>query len=313
MAATKQRRPSAPLLTLKVIGPEVRPGRISIPELLAICQHAQAAVTRQAEALEGRQTRHRGPAIGKVKDACTLELVSLGKGSATLGLEPARAQAHLPHVSGLAEDAILGVTQAIADLSEGSAAPVDPGVLDSLRSLGQVFDDGVTSVQWIARPGHGRKRLVATFDARVCTRLGQRLKGPSTRPIAIDGVLEMADFRPSDYRCRIHPTVGGAIGCTFGARLADEVYRLLRQPVHVEGIANENTQTHKTESIDITLVTPLHPLAADAGSFVRGWSLDELARIQGVEPMRDLAVLAGGWPDDEDVDEALADIYARRE
>lgn len=313
MAATKHRRPPAPLLTLKVNGPEIRPGRIPVPDLLAICQHAQAAVNRQAEALEGRQTLRPGPKIGKVLSECTLELVSLGKGSATLGLEPAKAQAHLPHCSGLGDEAIVAVTKAISDLAKGKKSSIDPGVLDSLHNMGAVFDDGVRSVQWIVRASPGRKRLVATFDRRIRARASEHLKAPETRPIAIDGVLEMADFKPSDYRCRIHPAVGGAIPCTFDTALADDVYRVLRQPAHVEGMASENAQTKKLESIHLRSVSPLDPLSADAGSFVRGWSLDQLARLQGVEPLRDPAVLAGGWPDDDDIDEGLAEIYRRRD
>lgn len=312
-AATKHRRPPAPLLTLKVSGPEIRPGRIPIPDLLAICQHAQAAVNRQAEALEGRPTLRPGPKIGKVVNECTLELVSLGKGSATLGLEPAKAQARLPHFTGLGDEAIVAVTKAISDLSKGRESSIDPGVLDSLRNMGAVFDDGVKSVQWIVRAAPGRKRIVATFDRRVRARASEHLKVPAQRPIAIDGVLEMADFRQTDYRCRIHPAVGGAISCTFDATLADDVYRVLRQPAHVEGTAAENAHTGKLESIHLTSVSPLDPLSADAGSFVRGWSLEQLARLQGVDPLRDPAVLAGGWPEDDDVDEALAEIYRGRD
>lgn len=64
---------------------------------------------------------------------------------------------------------------------------------------------------------------------------------------------------------------------------------------------------------DLLAMSPLDPLATDAGSFCRGCSLDQLARPQGVDPVRDPAVLAGGWPDDDDVDGALADIYGQRE
>lgn len=65
--------------------------------------------------------------------------------------------------------------------------------------------------------------------------------------------------------------------------------------------------------LDADSVSPLDPLATDAGSFFRGWSLDQLARLQSVDPVRVPTVLAGGWPDHDDVDEALADIYGQRE
>ena len=67
------------------------------------------------------------------------------------------------------------------------------------------------------------------------------------------------------------------------------------------------------EAFHIRAVSPQDPLSTDAGSFVRGWSLDQLARLQGVDPIRNPAILAGGWPDDDDIDEALAEIYRQRE
>jgi len=47
--------------------------------------------------------------------------------------------------------------------------------------------------------------------------------------------------------------------------------------------------------------------------FFEGKSLAVLAREQGVRPVRDIAVFAGVIPDDEDVDEMLAEIYRLRE
>jgi hypothetical protein len=54
-----------------------------------------------------------------------------------------------------------------------------------------------------------------------------------------------------------------------------------------------------------------HPLGDS--DFFKGKSLAELAREQGVGPVRDMGVFAGVIPDDEDVDEMLAEIYRLRE
>src|SRR5947199_407125 len=43
----QQRRRPKPVLTLKVSGPDIASGRIPVPDLLVICQHAQSAVNRQ--------------------------------------------------------------------------------------------------------------------------------------------------------------------------------------------------------------------------------------------------------------------------
>jgi hypothetical protein len=47
--------------------------------------------------------------------------------------------------------------------------------------------------------------------------------------------------------------------------------------------------------------------------FFKGKSIGELAREQGVGPIKDIRVFAGVIPDDEDVDEMLAEIYRLRE
>jgi hypothetical protein len=314
MAKHQRRRKAQRTLTLKVSGPDIRPGRIPIPELLTILQHTQSVVNRQAEALEGRaQTLRRGPKIGKVLHECTLELVSIGKGSATLGFDPAKPQPSLPHMANLGSEAVATVAAAIAALSKSKSVDIDPGVLDSLKSLGELFGNGVRSIQWSVRAQAGRKRITATFNARAQRRVVEKLKPPVTRSVSIDGVLEMADFKPSDHRCRIHPAMGQPINCTFDPPLADQIYNILRQAARVEGTAIVNSRTGRTESIRISKVTPLNPLTVNAGGFFQGWSIDQLAQAQGVEPLRDPKVLAGGWPDDEDVDDVLTDIYQHRQ
>jgi hypothetical protein len=47
-------------------------------------------------------------------------------------------------------------------------------------------------------------------------------------------------------------------------------------------------------------------------NFFDNKSLPDLAAAQGVEPINDIAQLAGGFPSDEDVDEFLMDIYSAR-
>ncbi len=50
-----------------------------------------------------------------------------------------------------------------------------------------------------------------------------------------------------------------------------------------------------------------------AGAFLRPHSFEELARLQRVKPLENVNVLAGGFPDDENIDEFLDDIYSHRD
>lgn len=300
-------------MEVKVIGPQIHTGRMPIPELVILCNSLQSAVERQAEAMEGRDSLRPGPTTRKVLAECTLELVSLGKGSAVLAFEPSNDQRDLPNVRTRALAAINGVVESIDALARGKDREIDPGVLDSLKGLGEVLDrKKVKQVQLVAVVPGQRRKLRTAFNASVYRRVERRLRPPTTRPVSLDGVLEMADFKPGDHKCRLHPAVGPTVTCSFGPDLADQVYAVLRQPVHIEGTGDHNAHTGKLESVVIKKVDPLNPLSANAGSFFGGWSLDQLVQAQAVDRLRDPKVLAGGLPADEDVDDLLHEIYHRR-
>jgi len=57
-------------------------------------------------------------------------------------------------------------------------------------------------------------------------------------------------------------------------------------------------------------VTP--PLLGNRDFFVTK-SLTELAREQGAKPIKDISVFAGGFPEDEDLDELLAELERIRD
>ena len=48
-------------------------------------------------------------------------------------------------------------------------------------------------------------------------------------------------------------------------------------------------------------------------TFFERKTLEELAQEQGVGPVKDIGVFAGGFAEDEDIDELLEEIYRLRE
>src|SRR5262245_57760361 len=80
------------VLKLRVEGPGVRSGAITVPDLLRICQAAQDAVNRQAEAMVGGQSLRPGPKTTEVYQECTLELVGIKSGSTVLPFRFAKPQ-----------------------------------------------------------------------------------------------------------------------------------------------------------------------------------------------------------------------------
>jgi hypothetical protein len=300
-------------LMIEVSGSAIHAGRIPIPELLVICEHAQSAVNRQAEQLEGvLQTLRPGPRIGKVRQECTLELVSIGKGCTVIGLDQAKGQPNLPSLGGLGADAIARVGETIQAIARKRANGVDAGVLDSLNKMCDLLDNGVKRIRWIVPAQAGKKKIEATINRTVRDRIREKVRPPTSRQDSIDGVLEEADFKPLNQGCRIRPPFGQAIDCTFTPEFADKVYENLRHTARIKGTAKVNAQSGRVESIAITDVSPLEPLSVNSGGFISGWTLDQLAQMQAVEPLDDVRALAGGLPDDEDLDAVLADIYQHR-
>lgn len=133
------RNTESPILTLKVRGPGVRSGRITVPDLIRICQEAQNAVRRQAESIEGQSISCPVPSVGVIQQECTLELIGIKKGSTTLHFGLARQQAVLPSDGALpfGVEVVRKVAEVIKSLGNGNRKRnIHRGVLRSLYDLG---------------------------------------------------------------------------------------------------------------------------------------------------------------------------------
>lgn len=135
------------------------------------------------------------------------------------------------------------------------------------------------------------------------------MKATAEQRITVEGTLEMADFKEMGPLCRIRPQKGEAILCTFEKSKANEVYAALRKPVRVIGRVRINPKTGTTEELQIEEIGPVEHQAED---FFNSRSIEELAEAQGVKLLSDPRKLAGGWPDDEDVDQFLEEVYRTR-
>lgn len=304
-----------PVFRLLVQGPGVRHG-IDVPILVKICEQAQTVVNRQAEALEGKPTLRPGPITAKAQSECTLKLVRYRGGSADLGFTFAKPQQHLPATISFADDVVRTVAETV--LAFGRKRIKKPpqaeiGVLDSLNYLGQLIDrKSITSVTWKIPARNGHKGITATFNEAARGRVLERLRPPAKKSAEYEGVLEMADFREADLKCRILPTLGSPLQCSFEESQADEIYAALRNPVRISGEASIDSQTGRVQNVKIDRLEPLEPLALGAADFYSGKSIAELIEAQGIKPMVDIGVLAGGLPDDLDVDAMVEEIYQDR-
>jgi len=155
-------------------------------------------------------------------------------------------------------------------------------------------------------------KLLAAITKTVRQRVAKRLSSPRKAIVEVDGVLEMADFKKEDYKCRIDPPIGTPVLCTFDPLRADEIYKLLRKRVRVTGEGTIKPYTDKIELMHITEIVPLSPAALSDQSFFADVSIADLIAASNVQPLNDPSVLAGGIPPDEDMDEMLKVIYDAR-
>src|SRR5882672_3444076 len=308
--ASQRRRPKS-ILRLKVSGPHIKPGRIPIPELLEICEHAQSAVNRQAEVLRGKRGLRPGPTTTVVRTECTLELFAIGKGSAALsfaGPEPQpQPQGHFPEMEDMEKLGEAAVMRVARDLRAAkgrrwSPANMDVGVRRSFEEMGKVLDNGVTKIEWIAPAVRGKSSQVkAVFDDSVRERIVD-IHESSTKNIELDGRLEMADFKLEDLKCMIHIPGGQRVPCSFSADIEEDVYEALRRVVRVTGTATVNPKTRKYEHIDLSTVKVLNPPLGLGDDFFKVLTLEQLTKVQGVDPTFDLRTLEDAWPEGEDVE-----------
>jgi hypothetical protein len=255
-----------------------------------------------------------GPKTSEVHDECTLELIGIEKGSTILPFRFAKPQLSLPGATTFGSDVVRSVVTTVK--RAGSArdrSEFDPGVLASLKTLGEVLEKGqISRVEWIAPGRPGEKTTKAIFDKRVRNLVLQKIKTPSQRSESVEGILEMADFKEQERKCRIHPPIGQPILCSFDEGQEDKIYQWLRKLVHATGLARINPNTGRIDELHIEKIDIVEPLLTGGRDFFIERSLEELARVQAVKPLRNPKVFLGGWPADQDVDAFLEEIYSSR-
>ena len=310
----ERKKSERPVLELRVCGTNIRTGRMPLPELIKICRQTQTAVLRQAEALEGRKTLHPGPASAFIRENCILELVGMKRGSTRLQFSPVQQQVPIPEAPTLVGDAVSELGEVLHSLGNGDSRQINHGVLQAVYEFGGIIEPhGIRSIEWIPKVSKPRKkRHRAVVNSLTKERAAARLSSPRIEVVDIDGILDEADFKPGVKKCRIDPAVGASIVCTFDPEKETLIYELLRKPVRATGKGKLHPYTNRIEIVHIDNIRLLHSLEMGKEGFYANLSISELARLQDVSALRDLKLLFGGIPEDEDVDAFLQNIYESR-
>jgi hypothetical protein len=78
------------------------------------------------------------------------------------------------------------------------------------------------------------------------------------------------------------------------------------------GMAKINTNTGRIDELRIEKIDRVEPLLTGGKDFFTERSIEQLAEIQGVKPLKNPKTFAGAWPADQDVDAFLEEIYSSR-
>jgi len=182
-----------------------------------------------------------------------------------------------------------------------------------LYELGGIAENKrISEIDWVSPRTDGRKRISAPLNRAVRDRVATRLSSPRKVQQQLDGILDMADFKPSEYKCRIDPAIGASVICTFDEREANRVQSLLRKPIRVMGEAIISPDTERIESFHIQSLERLPSLSLGEGNFFAEFSLLELAASQKVKPMKEASILPSIFSEGEDIDKFLEEIYSAR-
>lgn len=283
-------------LTLRAVGPATDGGRLPLAELSRLASGLQAALELLALGIAGKAAGP-GRRPREIVDAVRLDFVGFRAGSAVLDIART-GQLYLD--DGLLEQALSALEEGTNSLRERpDVLPphFNPQVVNQLRSLaGGISARNVTRVElWQG----DRTRFVIDETLQVAVRRASFEKVAQESTIV--GRLHMGDFSPATLRCRID-TYRGSVLCDFDSDLRDAVLDAMDQVVMAEGTA-ELEPNGSTIHI-------LHLSSLRRVDIAEPRSIEDLAREQGVAPVRSADELRG--PELDDMDAFMAAIRSAR-
>jgi hypothetical protein len=305
-------RKQDPYLSIKVEGTTVKPGRMHLDDFMHLMKDVRASVVALARGLytAGEPTQRRRPPAD-LSEAIALDIVDFTHGSPAAVAHFERSvlgQENFPE-NDLGDEAYTSwVTGMAIVTSDQVAIPngFDKQVLVKARDLGKLFDKGIETIQF--RLNHRQVPIVYTYNHAGYVRVRQRIDGPQELTTTIEGRLLMADFNEAGRRFRIYPSVGHPVYCDFDATMADEVQENIRKFVRVTGTGLSDSP-EELRRIRVEDIEPIEePEEGEnvqrqmpaPGEFWSDATVEELALVQGVEPVIELSELLGGWPGDID-------------
>ena len=308
----------SPLLRLKFEGDAIRNNTILFDDLSTFVSNISIAIDRLIQKLLQKDVSiRRGRPPKAIQVLSALEIVSVRKGSFTMGLDLRRNGQQFPGWD-MGEQAVDILMRGLKTMQRDGKLPdeYDTGVMIPLRDAGRVIDRGIDKVSLNSMSVMGRRRALYTLPVR--ERIIYRLQKLERGYTVVEGRLLMLDVEEDKLVCRIRPSTGEPVLCKYDEELIDLVMKNIRQFVQIRGEATYDSTTGRItsmyirdlESIDESAGTGITQMPIS--SFWKGKGFDELATAQGVYPIDDLSKLSKDWPEDTDFDAFFEAVRSAR-
>jgi hypothetical protein len=277
-------------ISVRLEGPTTSLHRVPLDDYLRVGRHLQIAIKRAGLAVGGARAHPVGRLPKDIELACSLEVGLPREGSFEAPFylpEPPPSLQLFGDIGMIAARQVVDATQRVM---EGHGWPPEVGldVRSEIGELARVLDHGITSV--------GLR--VAGGPEVVLTRESVRLLELPERPVtpadaAIVGRLMETDYH--DHTFEIHPATGPIIRAHYEDEIEGDIHRYAKQLIRASGWARRD-DADRVVHFDVRSVSPIGPPpGADHRPLTVGTAVDP-------------DDLFGGYPDQRDIAEILADL-----
>jgi len=307
-----------PLLHLKFEGLAIRNDTILFDDLSTFVSNFRLAVEHLINKSQTGASIKKGRPLKAMQVLSALEIVSMGEGCFELSLDLRRNGQQFPGWD-IGEQAIYELLSGLKAIDEDKELPVnyDQSVLIPLREAGKVIDRGIERIYINSRGTFGETSV--TYEQPIREKIITRISKYEHSYAIVEGRLLMLDVEEDKLRCRLRPSTGEPIQCSYDEDLANQLMRFLRQFVQARGEAKYDPNTGNLIHMHIRDLEAVEEISDDISlmpslsSFWQGKSFEELATEQVVYPIGNLSEMYSEWPENTDFDSFFESIKSARD
>ena len=312
-----------PGFAIQIEGPRVGEARLSANDLATIIFRSQQTLKRIGQVLYGKSSIGKGRKKKEIEELCELFLVGWKPGSAVAEVELAEPPAQMSLFGYIGEESLKAFFKGMAriraqtpDITQPLPPGFDVGVIQTCAILGRVLEHGIDTVSF--QPIRMTDVVHVTFDRPLREKLRNLLGKPiDQQQVEKVGRLEVLDGHHG-LQGRLWEPDGTKWLCIFRPEHLEVLPEAWLHTVRLVGEAV--VEIGKERTLHVASVLPLEeeigetsfPGEAEKPPFWTSLSLEQLAELQGVEPVTDLDSIGALWPADDDPDRMLAYILDER-